>query len=71
MSFVAHLETIPLHKALVGRKPQEKWLMFRTHILHAQSSLSQQAGRQEKYLQACMWEEVSAKPRHKKELYEG
>lgn len=72
MGFKAHLEIIPLHKALVRRKLQKKWLMFRTHILQAQSTLSQQAGRQAKYLWACMWEQVvPAKLRHKKGIYEG
>lgn len=42
------------------------------HVLQGQSSLSKKAGKQEKYLRACMWEQeqVPAKLRHKMLVYE-
>lgn len=51
--FRYQLDSIPLDKAMKGRKVQERWLIFKDHLLQ-ESSPSQRAGKQGKiFHKAC------------------
>ncbi|KAK4816389.1 hypothetical protein QYF61_016706 [Mycteria americana] len=56
----ALLEIIPLDKGLVGRRPQEKWLMFKAHVLQAQEQSIPTSSKSGKKCQGACMEEQDA-----------